>query len=138
MAPLDEGDYSPVDEENSANGNTDCASSNKSNSFNSFTSSSKMPEEGKEKEVAVKSFSAGLIRSTTNNALAQKISSNSISGTSGSGSISSTASSSSTSPQDSHNDSGYSTRIGFSAGPSPSLSGKCHWRLCQKSKNCKL
>merc|ERR1712079_832309 len=30
---------------------------------------------------------------------------------------------SSTSPQDSHNDSGYSTRIGFSAGPSPSPSG---------------
>ena len=25
---------------------------------------------------------------------------------------------------DSHNDSGYSTRLGFSAGPSPSLSGK--------------
>merc|ERR1712038_1446253 len=41
------------------------------------------------------------------------------------GSITSTTSShsSSTSPQDSHNDSGYSTRIGFSAGPSPSLSG---------------
>ena len=28
---------------------------------------------------------------------------------------------------DSHNDSGYSTRLGFSAGPSPSLSGLCHW-----------
>ncbi len=28
---------------------------------------------------------------------------------------------------DSHNDSGYSTRMGFSAGPSPSLSGNpCH------------
>ena len=26
---------------------------------------------------------------------------------------------------DSHNDSGYSTRLGFSAGPSPSLSGLC-------------
>ena len=26
---------------------------------------------------------------------------------------------------DSHNDSGYSTRLGFSAGPSPSLSGTC-------------
>jgi hypothetical protein len=26
---------------------------------------------------------------------------------------------------DSHNDSGYSTRMGFSAGPSPSLSGRC-------------
>ncbi len=29
----------------------------------------------------------------------------------------------SSSSQDSHNDSGYSTRMGFSAGPSPSLSG---------------
>ena len=27
---------------------------------------------------------------------------------------------------DSHNDSGYSTRLGFSAGPSPSLSGLRH------------
>ena len=27
---------------------------------------------------------------------------------------------------DSHNDSGYSTRLGFSAGPSPSLSGMSH------------
>ena len=33
---------------------------------------------------------------------------------------------------DSHNDSGYSTRLGFSAGPSPSLSGSCalkHYKL---------
>ena len=28
---------------------------------------------------------------------------------------------------DSHNDSGYSTRLGASAGPSPSLSGECQW-----------
>ena len=47
----------------------------------------------------------------------------------GTGSITSTVSShSSTSPQDSHNDSGYSTRIGFSAGPSPSLSSKIRSR----------
>ena len=34
---------------------------------------------------------------------------------------------------DSHNDSGYSTRLGFSAGPSPSLSGMCY--RAKKVKN---
>ena len=34
---------------------------------------------------------------------------------------------------DSHNDSGYSTRLGFSAGPSPSLSGMC----CNRAKKVK-
>ena len=33
---------------------------------------------------------------------------------------------------DSHNDSGYSTRLGFSAGPSPSLSGKEKLQFYQK------
>ncbi len=36
----------------------------------------------------------------------------------------------SSSSQDSHNDSGYSTRMGFSAGPSPSLSGKKKLTCC--------
>ena len=135
VAPLDEGDYSPVDEECSTNNNESPSTmigkvQKTAEKFNSIINSQKVSKSrtsSVDKEIHNGKNIKDIINneSLDNNADSGigQLSSNSLSGTSVSGSISSSNSSSSTSPQDSHNDSGYSTRIGYSAGPSPSLTG---------------
>ena len=152
MAPLDEGDYSPVDDESHQNTESQISIVGKvqqtAEKFNNLIHNQKISSDSttfaSEKEMNGKNLKIGMrkssdtqkhlkdfingsssgIDSTVDSGIGQ-LSSNSLSGTSVSGSISSSNSSSSTSPQDSHNDSGYSTRVGYSAGPSPSLSGNC-------------
>jgi len=133
LAPLDEGDYSPVDEECSTNNNESPSiiigkvqkTAEKFNSIINNQKVSKSRTSSVDKEIHNGKNIKDIINNENldNNADSGigQLSSNSLSGTSVSGSISSSNSSSSTSPQDSHNDSGYSTRIGYSAGPSPSL-----------------
>lgn len=150
---MDEGDYSPVDEDNTTTQNTESQTSSligkvqkTAEKFNNLINNQKLSKSSATSTVNDKEITSNSIDSEMSSNLQNgknlkdlindrssmdnvgdsgigQLSSNSLSGTSVSGSISSSNSSSSTSPQDSHNDSGYSTRVGYSAGPSPSLSG---------------
>ena len=153
VAPLDEGDYSPVDDDNTAAHNTEAPNSligkvqKTAEKFNNLINNQKLSKGslGCDKEMISKRLETAVSTNPTNldvqgggKNLKELINGSGIDNTVDSGigqlssnslsgtSVSGSISSSnscSTSPQDSHNDSGYSTRVGYSAGPSPSLSG---------------